>query len=363
MVGSTLAAMLLLAVPTASLLTKPFTGCKKVSLLHRSDPADSETIEGDDCGNVKQIIGKWAKSKKVGELNGKAQAAAMAGHNAFPIIADQVLAARTLGEKVGLNGEVSSGLKSAADAAMDAADNMATDASNLHGTSKAFKGKFGGFASAISDDDIIKIKEETEKMNTAVQDTMDLADRATQKADEAKEAAMKSSKGALVLIKGLLADSSKLSTQVGEVSQKAKHAAADVTALIAKSKAAATKLDTKIGDAKEQAPVWEASKSDLEGLEAAADESVKDVDAAIAALEAANTNVEAKAKVLQDVADKAQSDSNSLLGQTENIGSSEESIRKTESELIALKGKVATLMKDSSRLENKIKTTNAKLSK
>lgn len=363
MVRSTLAVMLLLAVPAASLLTKPFTGCKKVSLLHRSDPADSATIEGDDCGNVKQIIGKWAKSKKVGELNGKAQAAALAADYAFPNIMDQAMAAQTLGEKVGLNGEVPSGVKSAAEAAMHAAYAMATAGSSLKGTSDAFKAKFGGFASAISDDDMVKIKEETEKLNTAVQDTMDLAARATQKADEAKEAAMKSSKGALALIEGLLADFSKLSKEVGEVSQKSKHAASDVTALIAKSKAAATKLDTKIGDAKEQAPVWEAFKSDLQGLEAAADESVKDVDAAIAALEAANTNMEAKAKVLQDVKDKAQSDSNSLLGQSETIGSSEESIRKTESELLALKGKVATLMKDSARLEDKIKTTNAKLSK
>jgi len=65
----------LLAAPSVALVAKPFTGCKKVSLLHRGDPADSKTIDGDDCGNVQQIVGKWAKSKKVGQLNGAATAA------------------------------------------------------------------------------------------------------------------------------------------------------------------------------------------------------------------------------------------------------------------------------------------------
>lgn len=351
----------LLLGSAASLVARPFTGCKKVSLLHRGDPADSKTIEGDDCGNVNQIVGKWAKAKKVGGLAGAAKAAVMGADLAAKNTGDAVEQAKALGKKAGLKGEIPAGVKLAADSADKAGKAATKAAATLGTTADTFGGKFADFAKAISDDDIIKIKKETEAAVVAAEDATEAAERALKMAEEAKAEAMKSSAGALKLIEGTLADTTKLSTMVGDVSQKAKHAAEDVGDLIKKSKAAAKKVDGKMKDAKEQKPVWEAYKSDLEGREKAAEGSQKAVTDAIKDLAAAAKDMDGKAKTLQGVKDKALSSPNMLLGQSKNLGDAEESIRKTESGLQALKMKAGTMMQDSDRLASKIQETTKRL--
>jgi hypothetical protein len=103
MVSSSVIFVATLAV-AAALLTPEhklqFTGCKKLSLLQRGNPANSKTIEGDDCGNVKQIVGKWAKSKQVGKLAGAASAAVSGANLASKNTDDTIAAAKALGKKL-----------------------------------------------------------------------------------------------------------------------------------------------------------------------------------------------------------------------------------------------------------------------
>jgi len=343
--------LVLLAVPAAGLL------------VHRGDPADSKTIKGDDCGNVKQINGKWAKAKKVGGLAGEAKAAVMGAELAAKNTEDAVKQAEALGKKIGQKGEIPEAVKSAAKVASEAAKTATKVAGKLDTSTDTFKGKFDDFAKAISDDDIVKLQKETEEANVAAQDAIDAAERALKKANDEKEKAMKSSAGALAMIDSVLSDTTKLSEQVGVVSQKSKHAAEDVSDLVKKSKAAAKKIDGKIKDAKEQKPVWEAYKKDLEGREKAAEDSAKGVTDAIKDLESAAKEIDSKAKTLKDVKDKGQSSPNALLGQNENIDACEAEIRNTERLLEHLKGKVGTMMKDSERLAGKIAETDKRLSK
>jgi hypothetical protein len=131
---------------------KPFTGCRRSKLLLsqlRADPknpADSKTIDGEDCGNVKTIVAKWAKSKKVGGLAGKAKAATLAADTAAKNTDDAVARANALGKKVGLKGEIPKGVEQAAKTAEDASK-AATKASSSLGTKlDSFKGKFADFA-------------------------------------------------------------------------------------------------------------------------------------------------------------------------------------------------------------------------
>lgn len=355
------AALLLavLALPAAGLKVAPFTGCKKALL--QGDPADSKTIEGDDCGNVNQIVGKWAKSKKVGQLNGKAQAAINSANRAAKNTDDATARAEALGEKVGLKGAMPEGVKTAAAVAKTASTAATDAASSLKTTSDTFKGKFADFAKDISDADIIKIQKETEAAMVAAGDAAAAADRVMAKADEAKAAALKDTKGALALIGGLVDDATKLSTTVADVVQKSGFATKDVDAMAKKVTAAEGKLDKKIGDAKEQAPVWEAYKADLKGRSDAVDASRKDVDDAIKELKTADTAMKEAAKTLQGVADKAQSSQSAALNQGENIGNAEESIRATDTAFAALKGKVGSMMKDVSRLTDKLTETNKRL--
>jgi len=359
MVRTAAIVLAMLALPALGLKVKPFTGCKKALL--QADPADSKTIEGDDCGNVNQIIGKWAKSKKVGQLNGKAQAAINSANSAASNNDDATARAEALGTKVGLKGEMPVGVKSAATVAKTASTAATDAASALKTTSDTFKGKFADFAKDITDADMVKLKKETTEAVVAAEDATKAADRVMAKAEEAKAAALKDTKGALALIGGLIADTAKLSTTAGEASQKSAHATKDVDGMIKKSQAADKLVDAKIKDAKEQAPVWEAYKADLKGREDAADASKKDVNDAIKALDTADGEMDTAAATLQGVADKAQSSQNAALNQGENIGAAEESVRKTETALAALKGKVMSMMKDMSRLADKIKETNKRL--
>jgi len=359
------AVFVMLAMPAAGLVTpvqqKPFTGCKKVSLLHRGDPADSKTIDGDDCGNVKQIIGKWAKSKKVGELAGAAKAAVMGADLAATNTDDAVERAKALGKKVGLDDKMPPSVKLAAEEA-DKASKAATKAgATLKTTADTFKGKFDDFAKAISGDDISKIKEETQAAIDAADDAKEAAERALDKADEAKDKAMKSVDGALALIKATLTAATKLSEDAKVAGQKSTQATKSVGDLLKKSTAADGKIDKKIADAKEQAPVWKAYKSDLKGRHDAADTSSKDVTKAVDALDSARGDMDIKAKALQSVKDAGESAPNVLLGQSKNIGDAEEEIRKTETAFSDLKSKVQTMMKDSARLSDKIDDTNKRL--
>jgi len=329
--------------------------------LHRGDPADAKTIEGDDCGNVKQIVGKWAKSKKVGGLAGAAKAAVMGADLAAKNTDDAVSRAKDIGKKVGLKDEMPQSVKLAAEEA-DKKSKAATKAgSTLKATADTFKGKFDNFAKDISDADITKIQEETQAAIDAADDAKEAGERALAKAAEAKEKAMKSVDGALKLIESTLADSTKLSKDVGVAAQKSEQAVKSVGDLIKKSKDAAKKIDKKAKDAKEQKPVWEAYKSDLEGREKAADQSSKDVTAAVKDVNSAKSDMDSKAKTLQGVKDAGQSAPNVLLGQTKNIDDAEAAIRKTETAFAALKSKVQTMMKDSERLAGKIEDTNKKL--
>merc|ERR1719428_2809025 len=49
-------------------------GCREDPNAHivPANMADSEIVEGPDCGNVKKIVNKFAKSTKVGKLSGEA---------------------------------------------------------------------------------------------------------------------------------------------------------------------------------------------------------------------------------------------------------------------------------------------------
>jgi len=310
---------------------------------------------------VQQIVGKWAKSKKVGQLNGAATAAVNNAKQASTNTDDAVKRANALGAKVGLKGEVPVAVASAAKVAGKASDAATAAATKLKTTSDTFSGKFGNFAKAITDDDMVKIAKETEEAMVAAEDASEAAERVLKKADGAKDAAMKNSKGALALINGLIADTTKLSTGAGEAGQRSGEAVKDVGALVKKSKAAATKLDGKIKKAKEQAPVWEAYKADLEGRQKAAEDSAKEVTDAVKALNTADGDMDKQTKTLQGVADKAQSSQNAALGQTKNIGDTEESIRKTEAALLALKGKVGSMIKDTGRLADKLAETDKRL--
>merc|ERR1719409_502798 len=141
---------------------------------------------------------------------------------------ESVKQAKALGEKVGLDGKIPESVKLAAEVAEKAGKAASEAAAKLGTTTDTFKGKFDDFAKAVSDDDMIKIKKETEETTVAAQDAIDAAGRVLEKAAKAKEDAMKNSAGAVKLIESTTAETDKLAKQAQEISQKSEHAVKDV---------------------------------------------------------------------------------------------------------------------------------------
>jgi hypothetical protein len=329
----------------------------------KGDPADSKTIEGDDCGNVKTIVGKWAKSKKVGGLAGSAKAAVLNADTAAKNLDDAIKQAKALGKKVGLEGKMPEPVKLAAESAEKTSKAATKASTELTTKLDKFKPKMASFAKEISNDDMVELKKATTEAITAAEDAAEAAERVLGKAEEARKKSLKSSDGALKAIGVAVEEAGKLSTVAGKAAQKSKHAAEDTADLVKKAKDAAKKIDDKIKDKDtgDQKPVWEAFKDDLKGREEAADESAKDVKKAIKDLEDAQKDLDDKAKTIKEVKDNAQSDPKEALGQTKNIDAAEESTRKLEAALDKLKGKVGSMMKDATRLEAKLEETAKKL--
>lgn len=103
--------------------TKPLLALRQGKTLggpSDDNPADSETIDGPDCGHVSKIIGKWGHAKKVGVYAGSARAAVMNADNAIRNTDDAVEAAEKVGKEVSEDGKVPSSISGAAGDAKDA---------------------------------------------------------------------------------------------------------------------------------------------------------------------------------------------------------------------------------------------------
>jgi len=358
MASSSPSKFLLLAVLVAS--TTSLVVRKGQTDCGGADPADSTTIDGDDCGNVKQIIGKWAKSKKVGSLNGAATAAINAATETAQNTDDAISRATTLGEQVGLGGHVPSAVASAAAVAVKASTAVTAAATALKTTSQTFKGKFGNFAKAVTDDDIIKIKKETREATEAKEDAEAAATRVTAKAAEAKEKAMKSSAGAKQMIEGLVKTMKTLSDKAGQATQTIEKQAKDTAAMAVTAGEYKTTLDTEAAASKEQAPVWQAYKDDLVRRESGA----KEQSAAAVALNTKLTQAVAAmnviAKDFQATLVSASSDQNAWLGQAEKISTAEQAIRGSDQAFANLQKPMQSLVKDNSAFDKKLKATHEK---
>jgi len=353
----------LLAVSASGLVHSPFTGCRGVSLLHRGsgNPANSKAIEGEDCGNVQQIVGKWDKSKQVGDLAGTAKAAMTGADLVSKNSDDAVSRSKDLGKKIGLNGKIPTGLALAIGAVEKASKALSTASSTLKQTTATFKGKFSNFAKDVTDDDIMKMKKETKAANAASDKAHEVVTRMLKKAADAKKASMNTGTGALNLITATLADASKLSKKIHGISESAGVKNKDLADLLKACKGANKKLNGKIKVAKEQAPVWKAYKADLNGRKRTANKSRKAFIKATKALDKAVRRMDGESSGLQGVLDKSQSEPNALLGQNKNIAAAEEGLRKTEQAFAALKMSVQTMMKDGARLKEKLEETEKRL--
>jgi len=338
----------------------------------KENPANSKTIEGKDCGNVKSIIGKWAKSKKVGELAGNAKAAIDSAKQASTNADAAVKAAEALGKKVGQDGKAPSSVTDAAKVATAASTAATKAAIGLKTLTSTFKGKFDDFAKAVSNDDIVKMEKDTIAANDAAQDAVDATERVVEKAEEAKAAAMKNTAGALALIKAQITASAELSTKIMGptpvgIIQKTGFAVKDLDTIIGKSEKLVAKLDKKANakDTKEQKPVWESYSDAVTNAQKAAEDARDavgdDSKGAIKDVITAHDAMKKEEESLQKVADAAQSSQSAALGQAEAVAAAEAAVRETEEKLSTMMGKVMSMKKTEESLVAEMKDRSDRL--
>lgn len=321
------------------------------SVENVTDPANSTTIDGPDCGNVKQIFSKWEKAKQVGQVAGRARgviANAQAVAGGLDATAAKVQEA---GKALGENGQPPEAIQAAATKA-DQASTAITDAV------AALETKLGAFQSAVgatemsgadvTDEQVMELKDLTSELEVATRNAQDEVKALLKKAEEVRTDALKSSASALRLIKSVLGSATPLLQEAPDMAQKAKWAVDEAKAAVTAADKAANELNTTA--AGDQAPVLEAAKSDLLSKSQAVADSHPDVTTAIDELNTATAALKAKVQPVED-AEQAAAGGSLVWGISEDLTAAEKAEADVRLATEKLRGAGGTLMARKGRLE------------
>jgi len=326
-------------------------------------PADSKTIDGPDCGHVKQIIGKWQKASKVGKLAGSAQGAVMAASAAASAAEAGAKKARELGKEIDKDGKVPDVIESVAKKAEEAGKKATKESTELETELKSFKSTVSGSeisGSDVKDKDMVKLRELTEKVIVATKDAKEAGGDAMDRAEAAKKDALEDSAKAVKMIQSRVDKSSSVLKEAKSASEKANTAVGDAEHKVKGVESTVKDLEKKEKDAGDQAPVWKALKTNLDDTAKAVTEAAKPVkefdiktpidalDKAIAPLESASKKAAAGAVIP------------SVSKDLDTARAAEDDLKLA---LEKLKAKVKTLKSRESRMDSKLEEAEKKLEK
>lgn len=335
-----------------------------------TEPADSETIEGPDCGHVSQIIGKWGKAKKAGKLAGAARAAVMQADKADGAIDKVLTRAEGVGEHVG-DGTVPSSVSGPVDYARKAMQ-KATDASvALEGKLDTFKQNVGETefsAQKVSSDDMADLKKKTDSTNDAIKAAYEAADRATSKAKAAKEDALKDAGKALKLIKSVIKAGSPLVKDAKEIAQKSGFAIEDAATLRGKADDLISKVESKADKVEEQKPVFDALASNLKDKKSSVKDAADALQTAIddmMGVPGGTGGIEGLAQQLKPLVEASEKgdggDTNAVKNEAPSVPKAETAVDDTTAAISTVQGRGQTLMGRMERLKDLMKTANKKI--
>jgi len=292
--GLRLVAVLCLSLqPAAAILQRAARG--------HANPADSQTIDGPDCGQVKKIFPQWEKAKQVGQVAGKGHGTISNSNAVVGRLRAASARVREAGNALGESGTPHPAITAAA----DKADQVATE---VEGKVSALEAKLGPFTNAIgssdmsgasvTDEQVLEVKDLTSALELSTRGAQDEVQRLLKKADEVQAEAMKSSETQARLIASVLSSVTPLLKESPDVAQKAGWAVNEAKAAITAADAVAAKIDpTTAGD---QQPVVEAAKSGLETKKQAVAEAHPLVTAAIADVNTVTQTLTEKTKTLKE---------------------------------------------------------------
>lgn len=275
------------------------------------EPADSEIVEGPDCGHVKSVIGKFTKSAKVGKLLGEASGAVTQADSASETADSAAKKAKKLAEaasKVG-GAEFKAAEKAAEDATTAGEDATAasTDLQTQYDKVKDSLGETDGAGYGAKDEDVAELRTLKTKAVTATKTALSSAENAIKRGEKAKQAALKNADAAVELLKTVSKDAAAKIKEATNFGQKAKFVADDATKYAEKAKAVVGKVEEKMNDEAtgDQKPVWEALKGNMDAEVEALGESVTELEGKIDDMKAASDDLDGRAKPLNAALEKA----------------------------------------------------------
>lgn len=234
--------------------------------------ADSEIVEGNDCGNVKVVVPKWQKSSKVGKIAGaatNAQAGAERAAAAATAAQEKAMGAADAANAVG--GAAAIGAAEDATAAADKAGDASTKAMEaseaLSNELDSMKGGIDEKPYEVDDSALAAVKKKSEEAHQATKAAMKAAEVALKEAKDAQTEALNSAEAALKMITELSDKSDKALELSSETRQEAQWAVNEATKTLEAADEVVGELNSKIDENEgDQAPVFEGIK---EGLQAA----------------------------------------------------------------------------------------------
>jgi len=364
-----LAAALFLGVSAVS-PTKPLLAQRHAKIHGKPEeedenPADSDTIEGPDCGHVRKIIGQWGHAKKVGQYAGLARAAVSAADKAATNTDNSVDRAEKVGKEISEDGEVPSSISGAADFAADASKEATKLATELDTKLIGFKdsasnSEFSG--EDVSSTDMQELKELTQDTNAAAVAANKAGALVIEKAEAAKKDALKNSGKALKLIKAVVEEGEPLVKEGKEIEQKVGWAKDKADTKVEEATALVVKIKKKAAKSDEQAPVFEALAADVEAKAASVKDGKDSLNLAITDLETAISALDDAVAPLKAAAEKGDGgDTTAVLNEAESVAPGETAVGDADAAISKVKGRAKTMMDRMERLDDAVAKAEKKL--
>lgn len=329
-----------------------------------AEPADSKAIEGPDCGHVKQVIRKWRKAASVGQVAGEARAAITSADAAAGRAAAAAGHAREIGTAIGKGGELPEGIKLSAESAEQAAKAATSASTALETELETFKSKTSssGFSgSAVDDSDMVSLRESTSAAKEAAASAIDASELALKKAEDAQEAATKSSQKVARLVAAILDASDPVLKDAAAAAQKATWAADRADRIVSNAQDTVKAVEGKMAKAGDQKPVWEALKTELESTADGVKEAKDALTKAAADVTTAVGTLKEKLIPLKEAGESV-AGGGITSEMTAEIAAAEAALDSAKESLAALEAKRQTMTKRESRLQVKLQDTMKKLS-
>jgi len=334
--------------------------------LRGKPPADSKTVEGPDCGHVRQIISKWTKASKVGHLAGLARGAVSSAEAA----ADAATAAKTQAEEIGAAFKDAEGaLPAAIASAVENAGGAATAATKAV---TALETDLGTFKNSITetdfsgekvkDADIVKLEDLTTDASKAAKTAREVAEATVKKAEEVRERLLKDSGTAGALAKKVLDSSSAALAEASEIGQKAGFAVKDGALLKGRADEALSGLKALLAkDESDQKPVLSAFIDDLDAKATGVSDGGANVTTANGKLETSTGALKTAVAAVKAVYTEVKNGAKAPATASADLTAAEAALDAVTQDLVNVKATAKTLMVRQAKLKAKVEEAEKKL--